>query len=189
MKKGFLFMCLALFSVVSFAQISSWNIKAGMNLSNFGGDPDMNAKVGLKFGGGFDYAVNQTFSIQPSLFFSTKGAKKSPVTANLAYLELPVMAAAHFNVADDKNIVLSAGPYLAYGIGGKTSIEEDGVTGSVDSFGDNRFKRFDAGLGLGVALELNKFIIGLEGQLGLTNIADGGDAKNQNFSIVLGYKF
>lgn len=58
MKKGFLFMCLALFSVVSFAQISSWNIKAGMNISNFGGDLDMNAKVGLKLGGGFDYAVN-----------------------------------------------------------------------------------------------------------------------------------
>lgn len=50
---------------------------------------------------------------------STKGAKEDEVTMNAVYLELPVMAAARIKVADNTNIVISAGPYLAYGVGGK----------------------------------------------------------------------
>ena len=48
--------------------------------------------------------------------------------------------------------------------------------------------RFDFGLGVGVALEFNKFIVGLDGQFGLTKLqTDGG--KNMNFAISVGYKF
>ena len=50
-------------------------------------------------------------------------------------------------------------------------------------------KRFDAGLGVGVALELGKVIVGLDGQFGLVDVEKIGNPKNTNFSIVLGYKF
>ena len=51
-------------------------------------------------------------------------------------------------------------------------------------------KRFDAGLGVGVAVELGKFVIGLESQFGLVDIVDADDSpKNLNVSIGLGYKF
>ncbi len=56
-------------------------------------------------------------------FLSTKGAKKDGNSINAMYLELPVMAAARFNVADNTNIVVNAGPYLACGIAGKTKID------------------------------------------------------------------
>ena len=57
-------------------------------------------------------------------------------------------------------------------------------------FGDDGWKRFDAGLGVGVAYEINKFFIDLSGEFGLTKIADGdGAPKNMNFSIGVGYKF
>ena len=64
----------------------------------------------------------------------------------------------------------------------------------IDFFGDgdDQFgaKRFDAGLGVGVAYEINKFFIDLSGEFGLTKIADGdGAPKNMNFSIGVGYKF
>ena len=36
------------------------------------------------------------------------------------YFELPIMMAARFNVANNTNIVVSAGPYMACGVGGKT---------------------------------------------------------------------
>ena len=40
------------------------------------------------------------------------------------YLELPpVMAAARFNVADNTNLVVNAGPYFACGIAGKTKFD------------------------------------------------------------------
>ena len=92
-----------------------------MNISNYTGDADLNAKIGFKLGGGFEYAFDNTWSLQPSLFLSTKGAKDGN-SINAMYLELPVMAAARFNVADNTNIVVNAGPYLACGIAGKTKL-------------------------------------------------------------------
>lgn len=53
MKRNLVFVLFALFSVVGFSQVS-WNAKVGMNISNYTGDFDMNAKVGFKIGGGMD---------------------------------------------------------------------------------------------------------------------------------------
>ncbi|MEG0889077.1 MAG: porin family protein [Bacteroides sp.] len=184
MKKSILFVLFTFLSVTVFSQVT-WNAKAGMNLSNYTGDNDMNAKVGFKIGGGLEYGFTDLWSLQPSLFVSTKGAKYDDATLNAVYLELPVMAAARINVADNTNIVISAGPYFAYGIGGKTSIGDH----SVDTFGDDGLNRFDAGLGLGVAAEFGKVVVGLDGQLGLAEVQKLGNPKNINFSITLGYKF
>ena len=46
MRKSILFLLFIFISVTGFSQINSWNIKAGMNISNYTGDADMNAKVG-----------------------------------------------------------------------------------------------------------------------------------------------
>ena len=168
MKKSALFILFALISVAGFSQITGWNAKVGMNISNYTGDADLNAKIGFKLGGGFEYAFDNTWSLQP----------------------LPVMAAARFNVADNTNIVVNAGPYLACGIAGKTKIDLGNDTErKYDTFGDDALKRFDAGLGVGVALELGKVIVGLDGQFGLVDVEKIGNPKNTNFSIVLGYKF
>lgn len=190
MKKNVLFILFVLVSVTGFAQMKGWNAKVGMNISNYTGDGDLNAKVGFKVGGGFEYGFDNTWSIQPSLLLSTKGAKLDGTTINAMYLELPVMAAARFNVADNTNFVVNAGPYLAYGIGGKATVDQgNGVDLRVNTFGDDALKRFDAGLGVGVALEVGKIIVGLDGQFGLVDVDKIGNPKNINFSIVLGYKF
>ena len=94
MKKSALFILFALISVAGCSQITGWNAKVGMNISNYTGDADLNAKIGFKLGGGFEYAFDNTWSLQPSLFLSTKGAKKDGNSINAMYLELPVMAAA-----------------------------------------------------------------------------------------------
>lgn len=148
MKKSVLFVMFALISVAGFSQITGWNAKVGMNVSNWTTD-DLDAKVGFRVGFGTEYAFSDMWSLQPSLFFSTKGAKadsgevmgaSAKVTVNQMYLELPVMAAARFNVADNTNIVVTAGPYLACGVGGKTkaTIKIDGDEGKMkfNTFGD-----------------------------------------------------
>ena len=56
MKKSALFILFALISVAGFSQITGWNAKVGMNISNYTGDADLNAKIGFKLGGGFEYA-------------------------------------------------------------------------------------------------------------------------------------
>ena len=150
MKKSALFILFALISVAGFSQITGWNAKVGMNISNYTGDADLNAKIGFKLGGGFEYAFDNTWSLQPSLFLSTKGAKKDGNSINAMYLELPVMAAARFNVADNTNIVVNAGPYLACGIAGKTKIDLGNDTErKYDTFGDDALKRFDAAVVVG----------------------------------------
>ncbi|MDR3816840.1 MAG: porin family protein [Bacteroides sp.] len=189
MKKCILFILFALVSVVGFSQITGWNAKVGMNISNYTGDADMNAKIGFKLGGGFEYAFDNTWSLQPSLFVSSKGAKQDELTINAYYLELPVMAAARFDVANNTNVVINAGPYLACGIAGKSKVDMGNVEYKENTFGDGGLKRFDAGLGVGVALELGQIIVGLDGQFGLVDVQKVGNPKNMNFSIVLGYKF
>lgn len=194
MKKLFLFVVMLLLgNVVVMAQDSkvSWNVKAGINLSNWtGGDTDgTDAKIGFKVGGGMEYAFDKTWSLQPSLFFTTKGTKETSMgedlTVNQVYLELPVNVQARVPVSDNLNMLFAAGPYFGYGIAGKTSY------GNVkdDTFGDGGLKRFDAGLGFGVSFEISQIILGLDGQLGLTKLGDGDAPKNINFGLSVGYKF
>lgn len=194
---------LAFVSTASFAQLS-WNAKLGMNISNWSGKSvsDSKAKVGFKAGVGAEYAFTDMWSVQPSLFFSTKGAKYSEsselgsadISVNEMYLELPVNAQARFAVTDGINITVAAGPYFAVGVGGKNklSAETGSFKGSSSgkTFGSDGFDRFDFGLGVGVGAEFGRIMVGLDGQWGLTKLADYKDApKNLNFSVTVGYKF
>ncbi|WP_303012103.1 porin family protein [uncultured Bacteroides sp.] len=199
MKKGLIFVLFALVSIVSYSQIS-WNAKVGMNMSNFTGDMDTDMRIGFNVGVGMEYQFSDMWSIQPSLMLSQKGGKYDKdgesVKYNPMYLEIPVLAAARFAVADNQNIVVKAGPYFAVGIAGKAKYEFDGETEKGDFFGDgdDQFgaKRFDCGLGVGVAYEINKFFVDLTGEFGLTKLYDveeGSAPKNMNFSIGVGYKF
>ena len=201
MKKGLIFVLFALVSIVSYSQVS-WNAKVGMNMSNFTGDAETDMKIGFNVGVGMEYQFTEMWSIQPSLMFTTKGAKAKieesgyelKITDNPMYLEIPVLAAARFAVADNQNIVVKAGPYFAFGIAGKEKYEAGGKSEKIDIFGDGDdqagMKRFDAGIGVGVAYEINKFFIDLTGEFGLTKLYDGdGSGKNMNFSNGVGYKF
>lgn len=193
MKKGLIFVLFALVSIVSYSQIS-WNAKVGMNMSNYTGDMDTSMKIGFNVGVGMEYQFTEMWSLQPSLMFTTKGAKMDEgevdITLNPMYIELPVLAAARFAIADNQNIVVKAGPYFAYGVAGKVKAEAGGVSVKKDVFGDEGLDRFDAGLGVGVAYEINKFFIDLTGEFGLTKLGNDDDApKNMNFSIGVGYKF
>lgn len=217
MKKSLIFVLFALVSVVSFAQLS-WNAKVGMNMSNLTGLEESSMKVGFNLGVGAEYQLTEMWSVQPSLMFSTKGAKqdfsvggdKDEYTYNPVYLEIPIMAAARFAVADNQNVVVKAGPYLAFGVGGKckNSWSEDGESGEdkYDLFKDTKdedgdivneaSKRFDFGIGVGVAYEIGQIFVDLTGSFGLTKFADTFNNKgekvgvrNMNFSIGVGYKF
>lgn len=214
---------LALFSMGAYAQVS-WNAKAGMNISNWSGDygvsQSTNSKLGFKMGVGMEYGFNKMWSIQPSLFLSTKGMKVTDApmakgvyeitdfsyTVNQVYLEMPINAQVRFAVCKKMNIVVAAGPYFAYGIGGKATSKTtvNGVTVELSSntFGDKanegeapdlNLNKFDAGIGTGVALEFSKLSLGLETQFGLTNLIKGDNSsesvKNTNIGLTLGYRF
>ena len=181
-------------------------IKGGVNMSNFYGDElnDNNVKIGFHIGLAADYDFAYNSAIQTGLFFTTKGAKYSSsvgevsgdVSVNPMYLQLPVHYAYKIDVSPGTRVVLHAGPYAAFGVGGKSKIS--GSLGSVgaetesDVFGDDGFlKRFDAGLGLGVGAEFGPLLLDLGWDMGLVNIVDSsdGDLKNQNAYLSVGYRF
>lgn len=206
MKKLFLAACLSLIATGAFAQ-TSFNVKAAFNMANHMGVDGGNMKPGFKAGVGMEYAFNDLISLQPSLMFATKGAKgnifelpnaRIDATVNQMYLELPIMVGFRFNIGGNTNIVLSVGPYVAYGIGGKTKItssiaipgwEADGDVYTQDTFGDSDMRRFDAGVGVGAAVEFDRFFVGLDSEFGLINLHEDSDAKNISVGIGVGFKF
>ena len=204
MKKIMMMSVLACISMASFAQLS-WNAKVGMNVSDlYGkGTDGSEPKFGYKVGVGAEYAFTDLLSIQPSLFFSTKGAEYSEsiynasasVKLNEMYLELPVNAQVRIDVSPRVNLIIAAGPYFAVGVGGKTTLNATfaGEHGSVemDTFGKDRLNRFDFGLGICYGIEIGRILVEVDGQLGFVKLSgEGVEApKNLNTSITLGYKF
>lgn len=110
----------------------------------------------------------------------------------MMYLQMPVHFAYKLDVAPATRVVFHAGPYVAYGVGGKMSSTIGKITSSVNTFDKNLgFKPFDAGLGLGVGAEFGQFLVDLGWDMGLVNISrdKNGSVKTQNAYLSVGYKF
>lgn len=158
----------------------TWGVRAGMNLSSVGGDMKTDSKIGFKAGVSADIAIVQSFYINTGLFYSMQGyepkGKGDGMTAG--YLNLPIYASYRLNFAEESQLQINFGPYVAYGLHGD------------DGYFDNA-KRFDMGLGVGAGYTFKRWYLGLDYQFGLMNISDvdGFSAKNKNFSITLGYNF
>ncbi len=201
MKKTKLSLVVALLAMVSLvgAQNLSFNIKGGLNLSNISGDVEDNkVKTGFHIGVGADYDFAPNMAIQSGLLFSAKGTKSDvesvDITVNANYLQLPVHFAYKIDVMPLTRVVLHAGPYIAYGVGGEIKGKEGGVSVAVDTFDGDMgiMKRFDAGLGLGVGAEFGPILLDLGWDMGLINVArDSGDesVRNQNAYLSVGYRF
>ncbi|NDW19324.1 PorT family protein [Dysgonomonas sp. 216] len=206
-----------------------FGVKAGLNMSTAFVEDASESKfrLGYKVGATAEYSFNRNFMIQSGLFFSVKGSKLEDLnvndyvggtpdfthTFNQLYLELPLYGSYKLHVRDNLNVVLGAGPYIGYGIGGKTKQKlnngtwSNGVTQiEWDTFGDGVFdenrdwlrgeslKRFDFGAGIKADLEYCKYILGVEVSSSVINIADKPDYKdftyhNFNVCVSLGYKF
>lgn len=210
MRKLKLSLVIALLGMVSLAgaQNLSFSVKGGLNLSNLSGDiSDTKVKPGFNIGVGADYEFAPNLALQTGLFFSNKGAKlegdisiedielvNGKATMNANFLQLPVHIAYKLDVMPGTRVVLHAGPYIAYGIGGKTKFEASSGSASIsekiDTFGSDGLKEFDAGLGLGVGAEFGPILLDLGWDMGLVNLGNKDvDVKTQNAYVTVGYKF
>lgn len=203
--KSFLFVVVLLIGITANAQDKpiTFGVKAGVNLSNFSGDvEDTSSKIGFNIGITTDYSLTTDLYILTGLELTMKGSKADGIIegikvtekTNPMFLQLPVHLGYKFVVAEDTKIVLHTGPYIAYGIGGKIKYEakEGGVTSNteVDFFGDDLFKRFDFGLGLGAGAEFGKIGVGLGWDFGLANLArEDAKIRTMNGYLIIGYKF
>lgn len=224
-----------LFTIVTFfylgvylsAQGSPWTfgVKAGANVSTSSFKPDMDSnkksKMGFNIGLTAEYELAKSFFLQSGIAFTTKGIKAKgesiwiggqPVSTlweqsiNQSYLQIPITAAYKISIARNTQILIHAGPYFAYGIGGSSDskyIYTGGISGepgeNKDTFNKAGLKRMDLGLIGGLGLEYCKFVLAVDYELGLTDLSHSDtrfiyahnniNYKNRNVSMSIGYKF
>lgn len=196
MKKLAFFVLLSLVTLGVSAQSNlKWNVNAGIGMSSwYGDDTDgTDAKFAYKVGLGLEvpFANTNVWSFQTGLNFISKGTKGGydlfDISVNQLYLELPLMVGARIHTASNFDLLFKGGPYLAYGVGGKTKVDNE----KGDTFGNDGadLKRFDAGLGLGVAFEFNKIVVGVETGTSFIKLQSGSSAYNLSALATIGYKF
>jgi hypothetical protein len=178
--------------------------KAGVSLADIanktdGESEDVNMKAGFTFGVAAPISISEQFSVQPELLYVQKGGKLKSggvtASATLNYLEIPVMARAHFG-----GFYLGAGPYLGIALSGKVKFDAGIISGETDlNIGtdpeEDDLKPTDFGLcfGLGYGLEIGtgKLVFDARYGLGLSNTRPGGDSdnfnKNRNIALTVGY--
>ena len=146
-----------------------------------------------------DYGFSENWSLQSGLMISSKGYKYdkdvlgADFKARPIYLDIPILAAYKFNISDNTKFVINAGPYLAFGLGGKGKFDVDGAEDIKVFKGEEGMSRFDLGIQYGIGLEISEhYLVNLTGQNGFIcpwDVEDGDKPKNMTFSIGVGYRF
>ena len=183
-------------AVCGFSQLR-WDVKFGMNFSNMTKLDDSKAITGFTMGVGADYAFNENWAFQPGIMITSKGYKMKygdeKATARPVYLDIPILAAYKFDITDNTKFVINAGPYLAFGLGGKYKQHWDG--GYDEKIFDDKgadCNRFDLGLQWGLGVELGEhYLVNFTAQHGFLNPFkdDDDNSKNMSFAIGVGYRF
>jgi len=215
LKRFLLLFFTAGFCGAAFAQVQ-FGVRAGANLSNVVEKDEDGNKLSTSLLPGFhvgvtaDVAIADEFYLQPALLFNTKGYQykqsESSVTVSLNqhpyYLELPVNFI-YKPALGNGHLLLGAGPYIAYGVGGRWKLKAESGSNTLSRTGSLEFKNdysldsalfggniddlpeklpygkpFDLGVNLLAGFEFSrKFSVQLNGQLGLLNIAPTLDGQ------------
>lgn len=173
-------------------------IKAGINISNWSGDDadGFDSKMGLAFGGFFDFAFSPTFGLQAEVLYSQKGMKESflgeDMTLKTDYIEIPLLLKYKFATQGNLKPAIVFGP--AVGFLTKADAEGEDVK--------DYFKSTDFGLAFGLSLMVenaNGGGITFDGRytMGMSKILeedpeDPGyepDIKNTSITFLVGYCF
>lgn len=221
MKRLLFAALLAVFALATQAQ-EHFLFRLGGGVSSHYGlhSKNMNAFcVGL----GYEYEFSQKWSVSPSVLYFARGWKepdktvparddngdfvydendghqifgKKGVKSHSNYVQVPVMFNYYIHLKSPHYVSLSAGPYVACGVGGKTE-----TYGDTDRFGAERLyyeqdtfgdevdaRRFDAGVSLAVGYEYNRNInLAFNADFGLLKVSKAG-GKNKCFYLSFMYR-
>jgi|GEM_PF-389009 len=208
-----------------------FGVMAGANISTaFAGAGSSTFKPGYQAGLAFDYAFSQKFLLQSELSFIDKGSKLHNFMSNnyvggtpdwtdiidQQYVALSLFATRRVTLSRGWDFLYGAGPYFAYGVGGKdrhtlnNGVYGDGTNeltyktfettwfsytdpylGVYTMPEDAILRRFDFGLGLRAGVEYRRISLSLGFDQGLINIAVNRDYLyiNSCLSLSAGYKF
>lgn len=201
MKKLLLSAAILFGSMGAFAQGGlGYGLRAGVNIPKYSMDNGSTKSItGFFVTGYLDAPISPTFSIQPGLSLQNKGGKESisegssESKVTVMSLDIPVNLVAKFPTGASGNFFVGAGPYVGFGLSGKTKQTLAGVTTEDDiKFGSgsgDQMKRTDFGVNFLAGYQLtNGFQINAGYGLGLTNLSPNvGSAKNRVWSVGIGF--
>lgn len=201
---------------------TGFGLRGGVNFQNINGTDNNGDKLkndiltGFHAGFNIDIPVGTDFYFQPGLLYSVKGAKSTDVflgqsvntTLKISYVELPLNFI-YKPLLGKGHMLLGFGPYVALGIGGKATYENNGSKQDENIKFQNPvlltdrddlvyLRPLDAGANLLFGYEFaNRVSFQLNTQLGLVKINpeyegssnDQTSAKNTGFGFSLGFKF
>lgn len=181
-------------------------IKGGINISKTD-DIYTSYKAGYQIGIETEFFVNEKWSIDPSLIFLSKGGKNKNNTIldkesnkigyvdysfNQLFLQLPIFVSYHYDINKNTSLNFSAGPYLSYGVGGKltnkSEINKEKSKSKTDIF-DNKYGRFEFGVGTGISINYSKLKFGIQSDFGFIRFPKDWDPqKSTYFALNIGYQ-
>lgn len=180
----------------------TWGVKAGLNISDLYGDDAKDSDVKAGFSGGlfFNYHLNNYWSIQPEVLFSTKGAdlesgltgENGPAEYEFGYLTIPVLAKFYIPAGSTLSPNFYAGPEVGFKL----------YADSNDNDINDELKTAEFAIAFGAGLDFNltsdptNFIrnagIDLRYSLGLTDVFDTPlepEARNGALLVALFFGF
>lgn len=184
----------------------SWFVKAGIGFDFItGGYADVLKRPSYSCGIGFDYKLSKHWALQPALYFTHRdmqGDLGYEIHNNDSYyysydtrcsinsLELPLLFALKYRLGQNFGIAITMGPYISYGISGTASgyFEYYSQNYQEHWYGFDMFgKRFGGGVAYGIGFEVNRFLIGASGRVGV--VSGDYDSSFVGAMVEIGYKF
>lgn len=187
----------------------SFVASAGMVMSRYTANGG-SSKMGYEFGFGIETRRSKHWAFRLMMQLATRGTVYEHNQPGLDYketwsplmLDMPMYFMRRWKLAHKTNLVLSFGPVVSIGLGGKVKVEVNGeeieldiyskkYDASYDGGGDNALlHRFNAGVAYGLGVEHKKWMIGVWGK----NMAlpiDGFDGAEHNLALTFGaaYRF
>ncbi len=177
-------------------------LKAGLALAGlYGGSAgNWDGRTGFTGGVFLRWIVNESFTIQPELLYTMKGAEYSEnyqgstldITLEMNYLEIPILAKYAFPLEWKVKPHLFAGPSIGIKIGDNLEARYKGQSTAIpDSVADLNSFEFGFVVGGGVDIPLGSGLINLDIRYcpSLTSAFSGGDEKNSVWEFTAGYVF
>ena len=201
MKKSILILCIA--GIATGANAQKVYVQGGANLANItkdkaGNTDDKKALYSFNAGVMGQFGISKIVDIETGLLFTGKGAKSESnfgngdyikSTFNPLYIELPINLLVKFPLlTKGSNLFVSAGPYVAMGVAGKSKYEsklgplstnsesnivfnnDNPTTAQQEDASYSKIKRFDYGLNFGGGVALKSIILKANYGLGLAKI-------------------
>lgn len=191
---------------------SYFGLRFGLNVANVfykgtGGmaqtEPLSRFHVGLVYGNKLGDGL--PFFLESGLIYSEKGTRingneeTGRRDCNLKYFEIPLVLKYRIDTnVDDLNVQPFFGGFMSVGIAGKTKYYDTREKST--SYGDTRYKHFDAGLRLGCGMAYQNFYFEMGYDIGLFNMAGSkytdyhyddfnGHIRTGNLTVSVGVNF